>query len=321
MNKKIFLFNRTCTLFLYVISYYLITEMDVTFMVPTNVQTGQTTLLKIKQIYSEMTPGQQKIADYILKKPSSVVKGSITELAVCAGVKSEASVVRFYRFLGFSSYKDFKIQMAQELAGKTFYHSYEDINIDDSSSVIKEKIFSGAIATLSTTAQNQSETDYEAACQLIQKANRIIFLGYAASAAMCYYAYFRFIELGFNCHFSSDSHINATVLTQPNPNDLIFCISHSGESRDLIAPLERIAHKDVSTILITGTENSTLTKLADVVLRTKAEERNIMTDAMNSRIAQLCTIDALFSMVSLEQGENALSRLMLTRRTFWDYKK
>jgi len=77
----------------------------------------------------------------------------------------------------------------------------------------------------------------------------------------------------------------------------------------------------VSTILITGTENSTLGSLADVVLLTRAEEQNLVTDAMSSRVAQLCTIDALFSMVSLQRGEDALSRLRTTRSTFLTTKR
>jgi len=285
------------------------------------VQATRPTVQKTKELYNSMTRTQQKIADIILANPSIVVKSSITELCNKAGVKSEASIVRFYRILGFNGYKDFKIQMAQELADRTFYHSYEDVNIDDSPSDIREKIFRGSIATLNTNLHLDNENAYERARDMILPANRIIFLGYAASAAICYYAYFRFIELGFNCNFSADSHINAAVLARPNTNDLIFCVSHSGETRDLIIPLEKIAHKDIPIILITGSERSTLAKLADVVLLTKAEENNILTDAMNSRVAQLCTIDSLFSIVSLAKGNDALSRLFATRQTFFDYKK
>jgi DNA-binding MurR/RpiR family transcriptional regulator len=211
--------------------------------------------------------------------------------------------------------------MAQELASRTFYHSYEDINNDDSPAIIKNKIFNGAISTLITNSQFDNILVYEAARDLIIKADRIIFLGYAASAAICYYVYFRFIELGFNCLFFPDSHINAAILAKPNPNDLVFCVSHSGETRDLIVPLERISNPGIPIILITSSENSTLAKLADVVLLTKSEETNIVTDALSSRVAQLCTIDSLFSIVSLEQGEEALSRLMTTRQTFLDYKR
>ncbi len=279
------------------------------------------TLNKISEVYSSMTRTQKKIGDYIYKNPSAVVKSSITELSVITGVKSEASIVRFYRLLGFTSYKEFKIRIAQELAGRTFYHSYEDINIEDSPSEVKKKIFSGAISTLITNEQFDNVQSYKDAHSLISQAERIIFLGYAASAAMCYYAYFRFIELGYNCNFFPDSHVNAAVLTKPRPKDLVFCISHSGETKDLITALEKIAHKDISVILITSSENSTLAKLADVVLVTKGDETNIATDAMSSRVAQLCIIDSLFSIVSLGGGQDAMSRLMMTRQTFLDYKK
>jgi len=279
------------------------------------------TIQKIRDLYGTMTRTQKKISDLILDNPSIVLKSSITELCNMAEVKSEASMVRFYRVLGFNGYKEFKIQMAQELADRTFYHSYEDINIDDSPSEIKDKIFRSSITTLNTNMHLDNEIAYEQACDMILHANRIIFLGYAASAAICYYAYFRFIELGFNCNFTADSHINAAVLARPNPNDLIFCISHSGETRDLITPLEKIAHKDIPIILVTGSEKSTLARLSDVVILTRSEETNIVTDAMNSRVVQLCTIDSLFSIVSIAKGKDALSRLVATRKTFMDYKK
>ncbi len=286
-----------------------------------SVQPSQPTLQKIKDEYGSMTSSQKKIGAYILKDPSSVIKCSITELSNKTGVKSEASIVRFYRLLGFAGYKEFKIRMAQELAGRTFYHSYEDINVDDQPAVVKNKIFNGAISTLIANSQMDNIDVYEAARDLINRSDRIIFLGYAASAALCYYAYFRFLQLGLNCHFFTDSHINAALLANPNPKDLIFCISHSGETRDLIDLIEEMPQNDVSIILITSKENSTLAKLANIVLVTKADETSIATDAMNSRVAQICTIDSLFSIVSLGRGEDALSRLMTIRKTFLNYKK
>lgn len=284
-------------------------------------QPSQPTLQKIKDEYGNMTSSQKKIGAYILKEPSSVIKSSITELCNKTGVKSEASIVRFYRLLGFSGYKEFKIRMAQELAGRTFYHSYEDINVDDEPSVVKNKIFNGAISTLIANSQIDNINVYEAARDMINQSNRIIFLGYAASAALCYYAYFRFLQLGLDCHFFMDSHINAALLANPNPNDLLFCVSHSGETRDLIDLIEEMPQNDVSILLITSKENSTLAKMADIVLVTKSDETSIATDAMNSRVAQICAIDSLFSIVSLGRGEDALSRLMAIRKTFLNYKK
>ena len=286
-----------------------------------NSQNGRQILQKIHNEYSNMTNSQKKIADYILENPSKIVKSTITDICTEAGLKSEASVVRFYRTIGYSGFKDFKIQLAQELVGQTFYHSYEDIRIDDSVSEIRKKIFMGAAATLNNNMQTADENMYEKAGQLLSNANRIVFLGHAASAAICYYAYFRFIELGLNCHFSTDSHINAAVLAKPNHDDLVFCVSHSGETRDIVAPLERIAQKERRIISITGAAHFTLAQISDVVLLTESDETNIVTDAMNSRVAQMCIIDSLFSILGISKGEDALTRLLATRRTFFDYKK
>ena len=236
-------------------------------------------------------------------------------------MKSEASIVRFYRHLGFSGYKEFKLRMAQELASRTFYHSYEDINIDDSPSEVKKKIFVGAISTLVANSQVDNINRYVLARDLIYEAKRIVFLGYAASAAICNYAFFRFIELGFNCYFFTDTHINAAVLANPDPGDLIFCVSNSGETRDLIEPIERMSPFRPPVILITGHENSTLSKISDVVIPIISEETNIATDVMSSRVAQICSVDTLFSIVSLGLGEPALKKLLSIRKTFMDYKK
>ena len=52
---------------------------------------------------------------------------SITELTHKTGTKSESTIVRFYRQLGFDSYHDFKVTLATEIAGNSFYHTFEDI--------------------------------------------------------------------------------------------------------------------------------------------------------------------------------------------------
>ena len=81
----------------------------------------------IRMKLDEMTSMQQAIARFVLGQPGDVIKMSITQFAEAAGVKSESSIVRFYRTLGFSGYHDFKVSLATEIAGKAFYHTYSDI--------------------------------------------------------------------------------------------------------------------------------------------------------------------------------------------------
>lgn len=231
-------------------------------------------------------------------------------------------MVKFYRSLGFDGYKEFKLALAKELPSQTFYHTSSDITFNDNISEIINKVLSGAVDTITMNLcfGDGVFKSFENAAQLLSNAKRIIFIGYAASAALCYYAYFRFIELGYDCHFSPDGHINAAVLSRAKPDDLIFCVSQSGETSDIIRLLNNKSDSNVKVLLITGKEDSTLAKMSDVTITIQSQENNILTDAMNSRVAQFCTIDVLFSIVGISNGEDAISSLISTRETFIDYK-
>lgn len=277
-------------------------------------------LSTIRAHYSSMTQVQKRIADFILKNPEFVVKGSISDLASATDVKSEASIVRFYRTLGYDGYKDFKIQIAQELAGQVFYHSSEDINMYDSVAEIKRKVFSGTISHASDCMRQDDTEAYEQASELILNANRIILLGYGAASAIASYAHFRLLELGINVHFSPDPHMNAPMLAQPNPGDLIFCLSKSGETLDLLRPLEQLPEGSCKILSITNSEDSPLAAMSDVVIATHTDGVNLLTDAMNTRTVQMLVVDTLFSIVSIRGGKDAKDRLLKTRKAFYDYK-
>ena len=279
------------------------------------------TLALIQQRIDSLPRGQRRIADYVLRFPSDTVNCTISELAQCTSSKSEASIVKFYRSLGFDSFKAFKLTIAQEIVSRNFYYSYEDITQQDSPSDIKRKIFNGAMMTLQTNANLQNDEAYEQATALLENAKRIVLLGYAASAAVCYYAHFRFLELGLNCHFSPDAHINTAILAKPNPGDLFFCVSMSGETPDITVPLKQARLDGVKVIALTGNAGSTITSLADVVICTSTDETAFIADVMNARIAQMCTVDALFSMLSIANEPESFSRLHLTRHAFHSLKQ
>ena len=139
-------------------------------------------------------------------------------------------------------------------------------------------------------------------------AERLIFLGYASSGAIAMEAFFKFSRLKAHCYFFSDSHINAAILAEPLPGDVIFCISHSGESKDVVIPAEQ-AKPTAKIIALTGSAESPLARIADVCITTFSEEVNYRTEVMVSRIVQLSIIEVLFTACSIRQGPHTLERL------------
>ena len=260
-----------------------------------------------------MTPVQKKIADFIINKPSNAIKMSMSQLTQEAGLRSESSVVRFYRTLGFTGYHDFKVTLATEIGGSAFYHTYEDIFASDDVESVKQKIFNGTIQTLHENITAIPSSNLQKAVDLILSAERLFFLGYASSGAIALEAFFKFSRLKAHCYFHTDSHINASLLAEPLPGDVIFCISHSGETKDVVIPAKQ-AKPTAKIIALTGSRDSPLAKIADVCIVTFSEEVNYRTEVMVSRVVQMSVIEVLFTACSLKQGPHVFERLKKTRQ-------
>jgi RpiR family transcriptional regulator, carbohydrate utilization regulator len=273
----------------------------------------QVSVLQImRSKFQEMTPTQQQIARYILDQPARVLKMSISELTQATDVKSESAVVRFYKTLGFTGYNDFRVDLATEIAGKSFYATYDEITTGDTVETIKEKMFQGIMRILHENMGTLHRDVLQHAVELLEQSRRIIFLGYGTAGTVAFDGFFKFSELGFNCHYSPDPHVNAILLTEPKEGDVIFCVSYSGENRDILIQVSR-AKPIVKVIGLTGSCTSPLGEIADVCLVTLSEEKNYRTDVMISRLVQLAVIDTLYIAVGLRKGPEIMERLTKTR--------
>jgi RpiR family carbohydrate utilization transcriptional regulator len=70
----------------------------------------------IRSALESLRPAERKVADMVLSDVDFAMRASITELAQRADV-SEPSVTRFCRAVGAHGLRDFKMQLAQSVAG------------------------------------------------------------------------------------------------------------------------------------------------------------------------------------------------------------
>ncbi|GAK50474.1 transcriptional regulator, RpiR family [Candidatus Moduliflexus flocculans] len=269
-------------------------------------------LQAIRTKLPEMTQAQQQIARYILAQPARVLKMSISELAQATDTKSESAVVRFYKVIGFSGYNDFRVDLATEIAGKSFYYSYDDMTASDDVGTVKEKMFQGIMRMLHENMAHLHQDALQRAVDILLEARRIVFLGYGTAGIVAFDGFFKFSELGFNCHYSADPHVNAILLTEPQEGDVLFCVSYSGENRDILIQAGR-AKPIAKVIALSGGCSSPLGEIADVCLVTVSDEKNYRTDVMIARIIQLAVLDTLYIAVGLRKGTAIMDRLTKTR--------
>ena len=152
-----------------------------------------------------------------------------------------------------------------------------------------------------------SDRQIEEAVGMLTAAKRIIFIGVGASAFVMGDMYHKFARLGFNAVKENDPHIMAILGTHTGKSDCLVCISHSGESKDILDALNAARQRGCRTIGITSYANSTLAANTDITLLSSSNETRYRPDAMVSRIIQLVIVDILTIACTFRLGKKGIA--------------
>ena len=269
------------------------------------------TLLQIKAVYDELGKSEKKIADWVFKNPDEVLPISISELADKSN-SSEATIVRFSRRLGFSGFQDFKISFANYSGEKL---TNANIDKNDSCMEIFGKLLEDIYTSLEKTKNTLDEKELEKASELISNAGKVVVFGLGNSASVALDASHKFLRAGINCYSYSDNHMQAIAASHLERSDVAVGISHSGSSKDVVEALQIAKEMGASTISITGSAKSPITKYSDVVLTTVADETRYSILGLNSRIVQLVIIDSLYFHIICKHDKKTLDAIKATENS------
>ncbi|KGA98807.1 hypothetical protein AJ85_01620 [Alkalihalobacillus alcalophilus ATCC 27647 = CGMCC 1.3604] len=272
---------------------------------------------RIKGKKKSLTTTEDKIIVQLQKHEKPFLL-SMNELALLSEV-SEPSVVRLYKKLGYNSYQELKVALAQELA-EMKPPSLEEIDImpGDAATIIFEKIgeqFSQAVAM---TKEKMNLNHMESAVKKIMDSERLYFFGQGLSGTIAEDGAHKFMRLGGMTLSVKDPHYQAIYASHMNEKDMVIALSHSGETIDIINVCEMAKNNGAFVLIITSNDKVTLAELADCLLVTQAHETTRQADAMISRLVQLALMDTLYARVVAESGGEGKtninrSRLAVTR--------
>lgn len=267
-------------------------------------------LVRIRVTRPTMAKGAARIADFILEDPARVVKMSVTELAEATD-SSEGSIINFAKFLGLSGYQQLKLSLAQETVQPVqFIH--EDLVRSDDTATATQKIFHSGIQALKDTLTVLDPKALSRAVDIFHSAKRIEIYGIGSTAPIAEDAHYRMVRIGLDAKVLTDSHVQAISASLADPQVATLTISHSGATHETVAATRLAKEAGAKTVVITNFAKSPIQAYADVVLFTMARETLFRTEAMTSRIAQLCVLDALIATLALADYERATRTLQHT---------
>lgn len=258
--------------------------------------TAPALLLRIKNMIGQMSKAEKKVASFILENPNDVISFSVASLAEASGV-SDATVIRTCKTLGFSSYQAFKVSLAVDIV-TPIQAIHEDISPGDGTADIVDKVFRGNKYALDCTLSAINIERLEEAADIIKNAERVFIFGLGNSHSVALDLQHKLMRLGIDAQAHTDSHLQVISAVNAHEGDVVFAISHSGSSSDIVDAAKLAKRNRAKVISLTNIGVSPLSKIADISFFTISNETKYRIVALSSRIAQLAIIDSLYTIIA-----------------------
>lgn len=272
----------------------------------------QNVFIHIGTEYYTFTAAEKRLADYILSAQDCISRMSISELANACSV-ADATVSRFCRRLGYRSYPDFKLAIANASV-----HRLEDnplsgeITREDTLETISQKLLNASTIAMTQTLEVLDLGAVEQAASTLRSSTTVLCMGQGGSMLIASEAAHLFSTISGKFRPVSDSHMQAMAAVMMEPTDTILFYSYSGSTLAMLDTLKAAKERGGKVILVTRFPNSPGAALADIVLQCGANENPLQSGSVPARIAQMYLTDILFSEYTrknLEEAKESRNRI------------
>ena len=269
-------------------------------------------LKMIENMLNQLPASERKIAQFILEYPYEAVNCTVSDLATKTQ-SSGAAVIRLCKSLGVKGFQDLKVRIIGDL-GKPKEQGYRDIERGERPEDIVHKTLNNSIQSLRDSAEIINHEELEKAVHALLNAKNIHFYGIGASHVIAIDAQQKLLRINKRATALADTHLLATLLANAEKDDVLFAISFSGETQEVINVTALAKEQGVKTISLTKYGQSSLSSLADINLYTSySAEAPFRSAATSSRLAQLLIIDILFLSMATEQFDETVQYIDKTR--------
>jgi DNA-binding MurR/RpiR family transcriptional regulator len=269
----------------------------------------------ISGMIPQMSKSQVKIAKYILGNPNTVPFFTVGKLAKMAGV-SEATVVRFATYLGFSGYPEFQQSMQASVQKQltTIERLEMSVQVYDETDKGVYEIFQDDMANIKSTMEKMDIQTFLSTVDSIVHSERVyVAASRSASSLGVFLEYYLNIVLGNTRLIKSVEDIS-DQLYELNKKDVVIGISFARYTKSTIDIMAYAREKGATTIAITDHLLSPLIQHSDLPLVAASH----MPSFIDSFVAPLSLINALVTYVGKHKSGPFQTRLKKLEET-WDH--
>ncbi|TFB18539.1 MurR/RpiR family transcriptional regulator [Filobacillus milosensis] len=239
---------------------------------------------------SKMSRSQREIAKYVLNHMESVPFHTVGQMAKHSGV-SEATVVRFATFLGYSGYPEF--QQALQEAVRRQLTTVERLKISDDVYDEEDKaiyeMFDEDVDRIKSMAKQLDTDAFHQAIDLIVNAKRIFIIANRSAVSVGTFLEFYFDTMLENTELIRNPHGISEKLFRLNDGDVVIGLSFARYTKNTVEAVSFAKDRGSKVIAITDNKMSPLIPYSDVSLCARSDVPSFI----DSFVAPLSLINAL----------------------------
>ncbi len=274
-------------------------------------------LNKIDALYTKLSKGHKKIADYIMTNYDKAAFMTAARLGETVGV-SESTVVRFATELGFEGYPALQSDLQELIRSKlTSVQRMQSASVRIAQDEILETVLNADSAMIKATLDQTSKENFNQAVAAINRARTIYILGVRSAATLANFLAFYFRPVYDNVVLVDSARASEVFeqIFRIDERDICIAISFPRYSNQTINALHFIHDKKATVISITDSEQSPIARFADYLLIA----RSTMASFVDSLVAPLSLINALIVAATFNRRSEVYDNLNKLEKIYDEY--
>lgn len=261
----------------------------------------------ISDNYKQLTKSEKRIANYLRKNQEESAFLAAGEIADRLGL-SEATLVRFARTLGFTSYPAMRTVLQEAFRHRVTHSARLRSRLEDlrQGGDIFEKLVVSEIDYLTQALETVDRQALEKTVELLRSREHIFVLGSGPSVSLVHLLNLRLTRFG---KLVIPLTLTGREMLEPmllmTGHDLLFAIGFFDINPSLEVALDYAVEKKCPVVLLTDTLGSVIGDKADVILAAKRGP----VSAFHSLVVPMTIINTLLLAVANEEQEQVMSSL------------
>ncbi|MDR5854926.1 MurR/RpiR family transcriptional regulator [Caballeronia sp. LZ062] len=253
---------------------------------------------RITDAYDSLPRQLKSVASYIEQHRQSVMMDRTSDIAASCGVHPSA-VVRFAQRFGFSGFSDLQAVFRQAYAGGSTAQSYQQRIrklIDEKAGVasgvsVAREFIAASRAGLDELEAGIDDAQFEAAVEMLEKAENIYVIGVRRSFAVASYIVYALGHTKKRVHLISGvGGMFREQIRSVKKGDVLIAISFAPYGKETQYCVRAAQHHGAATLVITDSQLSPLARHASASLLVKEGSAF----AFRSLTSTICLCQALF---------------------------